>query len=128
MSSMRLTATDAVATDVLAGPETFAAPTITVVEGLRINRRHPDATPIEGCATLFRLGGDSFGMMHELNELTQIDGRVRGRCQEPVEIGVLVSIGWESGARSACRGVVTFCRRDGDAWLVSLDIESALAA
>ncbi|MCH2144313.1 MAG: hypothetical protein MK082_04100 [Phycisphaerales bacterium] len=128
MTSIRLTSDDAIATDILAGPETFSAPTITVVEGLRINRRHPDATPINGCATLFRLGGDAFGMMHELNDLRELDGRVQGRCSEPVEVGVLVTIGWESDTRCACRAVVSFCRREGDAWLISLDVESALAA
>ena len=127
MTSIKLTTDDAV-TDILAGPEAFAAPTITVVEGLRIGRRRPDATPVPGCATLFRLGGDAFGMMHRLQDLREIDGRILGRCEEPVEVGVLVTIGWETATRSACRGVVSFCRRDGDSWLISLEIESALAA
>ena len=96
MSSIRMTSEDMVATDVLAGPETFTPPTITVVEGYRIRPRQPESTPIEGCATLFRLGGDAFGMMHEVTRLRQVDGRILGYCDEPVEIGTLVTIGWES--------------------------------
>lgn len=128
MSSIRLTTDDAVRTDVLAGPETFETPTITVVDGLRIERRPLEATPIDGCATLFRLAGDAFGMMHQLEDLRQIDGRVQGACPEPVEIGTLVTIGWESPDLTACRAAVVFCRREGDGWLISLDIESAIAA
>jgi len=128
MSSLRLISDDAVANDVLAGPETFEAPTITVVDGLRIRPRRIEPTPIEGCATLFRLAGDAFGMMHQLDDLRRIDGRIQGSCPEPVEIGTLVTIGWESPRETACRAVVVFCRREGDGWLISLDIESAVAA
>ncbi len=128
MSTIRLTSDDAVTADVLAGPETFAVPTITVVEGFQIKARRPEATPIQGIATLFRLGGDAFGMMHEITDLHQVDGRVIGTCREPVEIGSLVTVGWEDASRTACRGVIAFSRRDGDGWLITLDIDSAVAA
>ena len=128
MNSIRLISDDAVATDVLAGPETFEPPTIMVADGLRIRRKRIDSTPIEGCATLFRLAGDAFGMMHQLDDLHRVDGRVQGACPEPVEIGTVVTVGWESSRETACRAVVVFCRRDGDGWLISLDIESAVAA
>jgi hypothetical protein len=128
MSTIRMTSEDAIAVDVLAGPETFAIPTITVVEGFQIKALRPKATPIPGMATLFRLGGDAFGMMHEITDLRQVDGRILGVCREPVEIGSLVSVGWQDASRTACRGVVAFSRRDGEGWLITLDIDYAMAA
>lgn len=128
MSTIRMTSEDAVIADVLAGPETFAATTITVVDGFQIKPRRPEATPIQGCATLFRLGGDAFGMMHEITDLRRVDGRILGICREPVEIGSLVTVGWENPSLNACRGVVAFSRREGEGWLITLDIDSALAA
>lgn len=128
MTAIRLTTEETAHSDVLAGPETFDPPTITVVDGWRIRPLRPQATPIPGCATLFRLGGDAFGMMHEVVDLHEVDGRILGDCREPVEIGTLVTIGWESTERAACRGVVAFCRREGDRWRLTIELDSALAA
>ena len=51
MSALRLIDTDVVDADVLAGPETFEAPMITVVDGLKIEPQSPQAIPIEDIHT-----------------------------------------------------------------------------
>lgn len=115
-------------TDVLAGPELFEAATITVVKGLKIAPCPVEENVIPGVATLFRLGGERFGEMHELAQLQKRDGRLSGFSKETIDVGALVTIGWEDGDRCACRGVVAFVIRIGEGWRITIDLDSALAA
>lgn len=114
--------------DVLAGPETFEAPTVTVVEGLKITPHVIEGNEIPGIVTIFRLGGDSFGEMHELQNLREHEGRLSGWSEQPVETGALVTIGWEDSTRIACQGVVALSMRTANGWRVTIDLNSALAA
>jgi hypothetical protein len=115
-------------TDVLGGPEMFEASTITVVEGLKISPRPVEGEVIDGVATLFRLGGERFGEMHELTDLLEHDGLLSGFSTQPIDVGALVTIGWEDSLRCACKGVVAFSMRTGEGWRFTIDLDSALAA
>ena len=114
--------------DVVAGPETFEAPTITVVDGLKISPQAVEGEKLNGIATIFRLAGERFGGMHELNNLRVLEGRLIGRSEHPIETGALVTIGWEDPSRCACQGTVALALRTGDGWSVTIELDSALAA
>jgi len=128
MSSLSITTGPEITQDVVAGPELFEPTTITVIDGLKIEPRPIEGLDIHGIATLFRLGGESFGQMHELTRLSEHEGRLTGHCTQQVEVGALVTIGWEDNSRCACRGVVCFSIRTAEGWRVTVELDSALAA
>ena len=116
---------------VITGPEVFQETSITVVEGLKITPRTIEGTEgdsIQGMATLFRLAGEEFGRFHQIDNLRVHDGRLHGISQEPIDVGALVTIGWQDPSQSACRGVVAMSLRGSDGWFITIELDSALAA
>ena len=128
MTPLTYRAETEVQSDVLAGPETFEVPTVTVVEGLKITPHVIEGIEVSGIVTIFRLGGESFGEMNELSNLREHEGRLSGISEQPVEIGSLVTIGWEDPTRIACQGVVALSMRTANGWRITIDLNSALAA
>ena len=114
--------------DVITGPEAFQGTSITVVDGLKISSQRIEGQTPHGLATLFRLGGEKFGRMHQIRNLRVHDGRLYGVSHEPIDVGALVTIGWEDTTWSACRGVVAMSLRDANGWFVTIELDSALAA
>lgn len=128
MTTLTITEQNLDQEQLITGPELFKAPTITVVDGLKIMPRPVEGETPAGIATLFRLAGEEFGRMHQLNELRVHDGRLHGLSPEPVDVGALVTIGWEDCSQSACRGVVAMSLRGSKGWYVTVELDSALAA
>jgi hypothetical protein len=95
---------------------------------LRFERRTHDRWEIPGSATIFRLGGQSFGRMHRLYALDYGPGGLGARVDEPIEPGSLVTVGFESSAYTAKRGVVARCMPCGDGYRVAVRFENRLAA
>ena len=113
---------------VITGPEVFQETSITVVEGLKITPRTTEGDNIQGMATLFRLAGEEFGRFHQIDNLRVHDGRLHGTSREPIDVGALVTIGWQDPSQSACRGVVAMSLRGSDGWFITIELDSALAA
>ena len=128
MTTLTITEPHTAPEQMITGPDVFQSPTITVVDGLKISPKSVEGEAPAGIATLFRLAGDEFGRMHQLDRLRVHDGRLHGLSSEPIEVGALVTIGWEDSSWSACRGVVAMSLRGSDGWYVTVEIDSALAA
>ncbi|MEC8734254.1 MAG: hypothetical protein VXX86_04720, partial [Planctomycetota bacterium] len=128
MTTLAINETTPAGDHVITGPELFEAPTVTVVDGMRIFPRRQSGHAPVGQATLFRLAGECFGQMHELRELRLHDGRLHGTSLHSIEIGALVTIGWEDPSMTACRGVVTMCVRGSDCWHATVELDQAMAA
>ena len=128
MTTLTITERNPVDEQVITGPEVFQGTNITVVEGLKISNRRTEGETLRGLATLFRLGGEDFGRLHQLNNLRLHDGRLHGLSPEPIQVGALVTIGWQDASQSACRGVVAMSLRGSDGWFVTVELDSALAA
>ncbi|MAJ46899.1 MAG: hypothetical protein CBC35_06460 [Planctomycetes bacterium TMED75] len=128
MTTLTITEQNLDQEQLITGPELFKSPTITVVDGLKIMPRSIEGEAPAGVATLFRLAGEEFGRMHQLNDLRVHDGRLHGLSPEPIEVGALVTIGWEDSSQTACRGVVAMSLRGSHGWYVTVELDSALAA
>lgn len=127
MSALQLAKYDLETTEATITP-TQAVPSITIVDCAQLEPKTVNATPIDGCVTLFRLGGEMFGMMHHLDELREVDGHLLGYSRESIDVGALITIGWETAGRAACRGVVAFCRKTADGYIVTINLDAMLAA
>ena len=127
MSALRLAEYDLETTEATITPAQ-AEPSITIVDCPQLEPKTVNATPIDGCATLFRLGGEMFGMMHHLDKLREVDGHLLGHSRESIDVGALITIGWETAGRAACRGVVAFCRKTAEGYTVTIDLDAMLAA
>jgi len=104
-------------------PEQEEAPRV-----LRFEQRLDDRWPMEGAATLFRLGGERFG---EMIGMRMIDFSLRGMgatSDTPVEPGAVVSVGFSSPGYPAKRGTVASCLPCGKGYRVGVMFESRLAA
>jgi hypothetical protein len=128
MTNLTITEQNTDHDDLITGPEVFQGTTITVVDGLKITPQRVEGKTPQGLATLFRLAGDDFGRIHQLNTLRIHDGRLHGLSTEPIEVGALVTIGWQDSTQTACRGVVAMSLRGSDGWFVTVELDSALAA
>ncbi|MAC20619.1 MAG: hypothetical protein CMJ23_13290 [Phycisphaerae bacterium] len=84
------------------------------------------STPrIDGGATAFHLDGDRFGVMHELVELSILDGALEARTGEAVPTGVQVSLGFETPGMTARRGEVVRCAPYGEGWKIGIRLAEA---
>ena len=128
MTSLTITEQNIDDEHVITGPEVFQGTSITVVDGLKITTQSAEGETPRGLATLFRLAGEQFGRFHQLTRLRVHDGRLHGMSAEPIEVGALVTIGWQDPNQSACRGVVAMSLRGSDGWFVTVELDSALAA
>ncbi len=85
-----------------------------------------DSTPrIDGGATAFHLDGDRFGVMHELVELSILDGALEARTGEVVPTGAQVSLGFQTPGMTARRGEVVRCDPYGEGWKVGIRLADA---
>ena len=128
MTSLTITERNNELDHVITGPEAFQETSITVVDGLKIMPRPDEGSRPHGTATLFRLAGSQFGQIHQLENLRVHDGRLHGTSPEPLEVGALVTIGWQDPVQSACRGVIAMSLRGSDGWFITIELDSALAA
>ncbi|MHC4946897.1 MAG: PilZ domain-containing protein [Planctomycetota bacterium] len=94
----------------------------------RFERRQGDRWSTSGAATAFRLGGDQFGLMHDLQLLDGSVGGIGAVSTTPIEPGTVVSVGFEDPTWTARRGVVVRCLPCGDGYRVGVRYEGRLAA
>ncbi len=97
-------------------------------DALAFERRETDRWPVEGVATIFHLGGESFGQMHTLKMLDYSNDGVGAICPDPVTPGSLVSIGFQSPGYPAKRGSVVHCTPCGEGYRICIAFEFNLAA
>jgi hypothetical protein len=95
---------------------------------LRFEQRHDDRWPMQGAATLFRLGGERFGEMVNLH-MEDFSPRGMGATSDtPIEPGAVVSVGFSAPGYPAKRGVVVSCVPCGRGYRVGVLFEARLAA
>lgn len=97
-------------------------------EPLRFERRCNNRWDMTGRATAFRLGGTSFGAIHELELADYSDGGLGAISPDVIEPGTLVSIGFDQPSLMARRGVVLRCVPCGDGYRIAVAFEGRLAA
>jgi hypothetical protein len=94
----------------------------------RFERRRNDRWPSDGQATLFRLDGNHFGQMVELDIQDYSYGGCGGVSDTAVEPGTMVSVGFSMQGATARRGVVVSCRPCGHGYRVGMRFEARMAA
>ncbi len=95
---------------------------------LRFERRATDRWPMRTTATAFRVGGDEFGRIHELNVQDFSHGGMGAISHSVIEPGTAVSIGFAEPGQIAKRGVVLRCTPCGNGYRVAIEFEARLAA
>lgn len=99
-----------------------------VPESLQFDRRDEDRWNLPGAATAFRLAGDRFGHTHQLAGLDYSAGGLGARCDEALEPGTVISLGFQSPGYLAKRGVVVRCIPCGEGYRVGVRFDARLAA
>lgn len=99
-----------------------------VTEPLQFDRRLCERWKLDGCATAFCLGGDSFGRMHALSNIDYSYGGLGADSMDAIEPGSVVSIGFQNPGCIARRGVVVRSLRRDRGWRVAIRFETRLAA
>ena len=101
----------------------------SLIDGpLRFERRRNDRWPVEGTATAFRVSGEAFGTIHEL-QLTDCSHEGLGaHCDTMMEPGACVTLGFSNPSYLARRGTVVRCWPCGHGYRVAIRFEHRLAA
>lgn len=81
--------------------------------------------PLPGCATVFHLDGDRFGVMHDLVELAISEQALEARSLDQVPTGSRVSLGFEAPGTPAREGHVVACDPCGDGFRVGIRLAAA---
>lgn len=95
---------------------------------LKFERRIHDRWPASGIATAFRLAGDRFGEMQTLEMVDCSNDGLGATCEEPIEPGTIVSLGFQAPGYLAKRGVVVRCLPNGNGYNLAIRFEALMAA
>jgi hypothetical protein len=95
---------------------------------LRFERRQHDRWPITGVATAYRAGGDRFGETATLKLLDYSAGGLGALCDEPIEPGSVISVGFHEPGCPPEYGVVVRCLPCGDGYRIAVCFERRMAA
>jgi hypothetical protein len=115
--------------DRTSAPSTVDAETQTDMPSpLKFERRTQDRWPMSIAATIFELGGASFGHMHQISVRDCSDGGLGAISDTPIAPGSVVSIGFSSPGMYAKRGTVLSCTPCGDGYRISVQFEARMAA
>lgn len=95
---------------------------------LRFERREDDRWPINGIATVFRLGGPQFGKMSELRTLEYSASGLFAVSRDPIAVGSALSIGFSTPGYIAKRGTVIRCTSCSDGYRIAIAFDARLAA
>ena len=90
----------------------------------RVTQRWPRCE----AATAMRIAGTHFGLMHELAVSDYSDEGLGAYCDDVIEPGAIVSIGFATPGRLARRAVAIHCQPIGDGYQVGFRFEQRLAA
>jgi hypothetical protein len=99
-------------------------PNLQLLPERRVTQRWPQCET----ATALRVAGPQFGLMHELAVDDISDDGMGAYCNDVIEPGAVVSIGFASRQRHARRAVVVQCQPIGDGYRVGFRFEQRLAA
>ena len=99
-------------------------PELKLLRDRRVTQRWPRC----GAATALRVAGPQFGLIHELAVDDISDDGMGAYCDDVIEPGVIVSLGFAAHGRMACRAVVEHCRPIGDGYRIGFRFEQRLAA
>ena len=95
---------------------------------LKFERRQVGRWPMEGVATAFGLAGDYFGEIHDLQMCDYGHGGMCAVTEEPIQPGLLVSVGFQQPGVIARRGVVRRCDPCGHGYRVAIEFQMRQAA
>ena len=95
---------------------------------LRFERRQFDRWGLDGVATAFELGGNTFGRMHTLKMIDYSDMGMGAATDTVIPPGTTVSVGFQTPGYIAKRGTVIRCLPCGDGYRVAVGFEQRLAA
>lgn len=94
----------------------------------KFDRRRSERWEEEGQATAFVLGGEMFGTIFELKTFDCSNGGVGAECQQAINPGTVVSVGFDNPAHGARRAVVVGCYPNGSGYRIGIRYEGRLAA
>jgi hypothetical protein len=108
----------------------YATPAIheDTPDTLRFERRTTDRWQTNCAATAFRLGGDSFGQMHDLKVVDCSQSGLGAFSDSVIEPGTAISIGFSAPGLIARRGTVLRCTPCGEGYRIAIEFESRMAA
>lgn len=95
---------------------------------LRFERRGVDRWPVHAAATAFRLSGQRFGQVHDLNLMDYCDDGLGALSDLPIEPGAIVSIAFHSPGYAAKRGTVLRCMPCGHGYRLAIQFAARMAA
>jgi hypothetical protein len=86
----------------------------------KFERRHSERWQMDTLATAFRVTGDSFGMMHDMQVLDYSHGGMSCTSEDWIEPGTEISIGFQQPGIIARRGIVRRCEPNGDGYRLAV--------
>jgi hypothetical protein len=81
-----------------------------------------------GAATVFRIGGDRFGQIHELKMLDYSDHGLGAYSDSVIEPGTIVTVGFQTPGLPCKRGTVLRCLPCGHGYQVGIQFQARMAA